>query len=193
MRARLASALLSILALGACQQAPVRADNTALESIANTLVPEPPPDPAAALPALTGRVVDNANLLSPAEEAQLTTELAALERRTSDQLVIVTLPSLNGQTIEAFGVALGNHWRVGQRGKDNGVLLIVAPAEREVRIAVGLGLEAILTNARAQQIVERDLLPALRRRAYNEAIFAGTHQIAAMLVEHEAEPRRRQR
>ena len=133
------------------------------------------------------------NLLSPAEEAQLTTELAALERRTSDQLVIVTVPSLNGRTIEAFGLALGNHWRIGQRGKDNGVLLIVAPAERKVRIEVGYGLEAILTNARAAgDHRPRHAAGASAASAWNEAIAAGTQRIAATLVAHESEPRRRQ-
>ena len=117
----------------------------------------------------------------------------ALERRTTDQLVIVTVPSLNGRTIEAFGLGLGNHWGIGQRGKDNGVLLIVAPTERRVRIEVGYGLEAILTNARAQAIIDRHMLPALRRGAWNEAISAGTREIIATLVAHEREPRRRQR
>ena len=194
MRARLAPALLSLLALGACQQAPVREDDVAaVEAAANAIAPAPPAAAVAALPALTGRVVDNANLLSPAQEAELVTELAALERRTSDQLVIVTVPSLNGQAIEAFGMTLGNRWGLGQRGKDNGVLLIVAPAEREVRIAVGMGLEAILTNARAREIIERDILPAFRDSNYSRGIAAGTHQIAATLVAHESEPRGRQR
>ena len=145
------------------------------------------------LPALTRRVVDEADLLSAAEEARLTAELDALERQTNDQLVIVTVPSLNGQTIEAFGLALGNHWGVGQRAQDNGVLLIVAPAERMVRIEVGYGLEAILTDALAHEIIRRDMLPAFRRGAHAEAISVGTHRIAATLVAAEGQPRRRRR
>ena len=116
-----------------------------------------------------------------------------MERRTTDQLVIVTVPSLNDRTIEAFGLALGNHWRVGQRDKANGVLLIVAPAERKVRIQIGHGLEPILTNARAQEIIDRDMLPALARGAFSEAISAGTHQIAATLLAAENQPRGRRR
>src|SRR4051812_25680448 len=95
--------------------------------------PAPAAAPAAGLPERTGRVVDNANLLTPAEEAGIGAQLAALESRTGDQLVVVTTPSLGGQTISQYGLALGNHWHVGQTGRDNGVLLIVAPTEHQVR------------------------------------------------------------
>lgn len=190
MKAPLALAALALL-LAACGAAEVMPANGQAEvPAANASAPA---TALASFPALTGRVVDNANLLSAAEEAELVTELGALERRTSDQLVIVTVPSLNGQAIEAFGLALGRHWGIGQRGKDNGVLLIVAPAERKVRIEVGSGLEAILINARAQEIIDRDMLPAFRRGASSEAIVAGTHQIAATFVAAENQPRGRQR
>jgi uncharacterized protein len=183
-----ATSFLLLAACGGSEAVPANAQAEA--PAANASAPAPA---EASFPALTGRVVDNANLLSPAEETQLGTELAALERRTSDQLVIVTVPSLNGQTIEAFGLALGRHWGIGQRGKDNGVLLIVAPAERKVRIEVGYGLEAILTNARAQEIIDRDILPAFREGNYSQGIAAGTHQIAATLVAEENQPRGRRR
>lgn len=143
-------------------------------------------------PALTGRVVDNANLLTPEQEARLTGRLAALERRTTDQLIVVTLPSLGGLTIEAVGLDLGNGWRIGQRGKDNGVLLIVAPNERRVRIEVGYGLEAILTDARAAAIIEA-IVPAFHHGRFPEGIEVGTQAIVATLVAHQGEPRRRQR
>ena len=123
----------------------------------------------------------------------MTERLAALERRTTDQLVIVTVPSLGGRTIEAFGLALGNHWRIGQRGRDNGVLLIVAPTERKTRIEVGYGLERILTNARAQTIVDTDLVPQFGRADGMKGSRSGTRSIVAVLVEHEREPRRRTR
>ena len=151
------------------------------------------PASAQTFPPLTGRVVDQANLLSPAEEAYLTERLAALEARTTDQLVVVTMPSLGGRTIEAFGMALGNHWGIGQRGKDNGVLLIVVPAERKVRIEVGYGLEQILTNARASAIIHADLIPQFRQSRWYEGVRAGTRSIIATLVEREREPRRRMR
>lgn len=150
--------------------------------------------PAAAqpdLPALTGRVVDNAGLLSEGEEAYLSERLAALEARTTDQLVIVTVPSLGGRTIEAFGLALGNHWGVGQRGRDNGVLLIVAPAERKVWIGVGPGIERILTDARRTQIIDTDIVPRFVEGSWYEGIRGGTRAIIATLVENERAPRGR--
>ena len=88
------------------------------------------PAVALVLPTLSGRVVDDANILDPPTRAALDQKLAELEAKTTDQLVIVTLKSLQGTSIEDFGVALGRAWRVGQRDKNNGVLLIVAPSER---------------------------------------------------------------
>jgi uncharacterized protein len=151
--------------------------------------------PAAAqtLPPLTGRVVDMANLLSASQETALTRRLAALERRTGDQLVIVTTRSLGGRSIEEYGLWLGNGWHIGQRDKNNGVLLIVAPREGRTRIEVGSGLEAILTDARAQRIVDRDLLPHFSGQRWSAGIAAGTQAIVATLIEHEREPRGRQR
>ncbi|HWT11550.1 MAG TPA: TPM domain-containing protein [Allosphingosinicella sp.] len=144
----------------------------------------------AALPELSGRVVDEAELLSPEEEARLTAELAALERRTTDQLVIVTVRGLRGRSIEDFGRSLGNGWGIGQADKDNGVLLVVAPAERLTRIEVANGLEAILTDDRARSIVERDLVPNFREGRWHEGIEAGARAIIATLIAHEGTPRR---
>ncbi|RMF04505.1 MAG: TPM domain-containing protein, partial [Alphaproteobacteria bacterium] len=110
-------------------------------------------------PALTGRVVDEAGLLSREEADALARQLEALEERTSDQLVVVTLRSLQGFPIEDYGYKLGRHWGIGQAGKDNGVLLIVAPTERKVRIEVGRGLEGELPDALAKLIIENAILP----------------------------------
>lgn len=186
MRAPIASLAALALSLAACGDAPAGAPAATANASA-------PTRPDVELPALTGRVVDRANLLSPAEEARVAARAEALERRTGDQLVIVTMPSLNGRTIEAFGLALGNRWRLGQSGRDNGVLLIVAPNERKVRIEVGRGLEAILTDERAGQIIRRDMLPSLSRSRWYPALQAGTGRIIETLVAHEGEPRRRPR
>jgi uncharacterized protein len=145
---------------------------------------------AANLPALTGRVVDTAGLLTPAEEAGLSAELAALEQRTSDQLVVVTTRTFGGRTIDQYGMALGNSWHIGQRGKDNGVLLIVAPTQRQVRIEVGYGLQAILTNARAQRIIDDAILPYFRQSRWRDGIDEGVRAIVAILITHADEPRR---
>ena len=113
-------------------------------------------------PALTGRVVDDAQLLTPEQEQALTGKLATLEQQTGDQLVVVTLPSLQDQEIEDFGYQLGRHWGIGQKENDGGALLIVAPNERKVRIEVGYGLEGVLTDAYSSLIIRNDILPALQ-------------------------------
>ena len=132
------------------------------------------PDP---LPALTGRVVDNADLLTPDQEARLADALAATEARTGHQFVVVTLPSLKGRSIEQVGWRLGYGWGIGRKGHDDGVLLIVAPHERKVRIEVGCGLEQTLTDQEAQAIIEQRILPAFRKRAMAAGIFRGSAAI----------------
>ena len=98
-------------------------------------------------PALSGRVVDEAGLLTPAQTQSLTQALAAAEQNTSNQLVVVTLPDLQGYDIADYGYQLGREWGIGSKENDNGVLLIVAPNDRKVRIEVGYGLEGVLTDA----------------------------------------------
>jgi uncharacterized protein len=130
-------------------------------------------------PALSGRVVDEAGLLSAAERERLTAQLAAHERATGQQVVVVTLRSLQGLPIEDFGYRLGRAWGIGEKGKNTGALLVVAPSERAVRIEVGYGLEGLLTDALSRSIIERDILPAFRQGQFARGIVDGT---AAMLV-----------
>ena len=133
-------------------------------------------------PALTGRIVDDANLLTAEDEAELTATLQSLEGTSSDQLAIVTLPSLQGFTIEDFGYKLGRHWGIGQAGKDNGVLLIVAPNERKVRIEVGKRLEPVMTDAMSRIIIENAILPGFRRGDFAGGIRAGVRDIKDVLL-----------
>ncbi len=132
-------------------------------------------------PALTGRVVDGAGLLSATDRAALTSDLADLEAKTTDQLVVVTLPSLQGTTIEDYGYQLGRRWKIGQKDKDSGVLLIIAAAERKVRIEVGYGLEGTLTDAATKLIIESTILPAFRAGDFAVGIKSGAGQIAQLL------------
>jgi uncharacterized protein len=145
--------------------------------------------PASGLPALTGRVVDGAGMLTPQQAQSLNAMSQQLEARTTDQLVVVTAASLGGHEIDAFGVALGRHWRVGQRDKNNGVLLIVASNERRVRIEVGYGLERILTNERAAEIIRSEILPHFRTGAFAAGISAGSRAIVETLVAQADAPR----
>jgi uncharacterized protein len=150
--------------------------------------------PAAAaptFPALTGRVVDDADLLSAADEQELTTELKALEDKSSDQFVVVTLPSLQGYTIEDFGYQLGRHWGIGTEKLSNGVLLIVAPNERKVRIEVGYGLEGTLTDALSSIIIDNGILPKFRAGDYTGGIKDGVRDVIKVLTGDAAEVEQR--
>ena len=132
-------------------------------------------------PPLTGRVVDGAGLLSPTDRAALTNSLTDLEARTSDQVVIVTLKSLQGTSIEDYGYQLGRAWGIGQKDKDSGALLIVAPADHQVRIEVGYGLEGTLTDAATKIIIETAILPAFKSGDFAGGIRNGTAQIIRLL------------
>lgn len=134
-----------------------------------------------AFPPLTGRVVDRADILSDAKERELSARLEALERDTSDQVVVVTLPSLQGYEIEDYGYRLGRAWGIGQKGQDNGVLLIVAPTERKVRIEVGYGLEPILTDTLSALIIQNRILPSFRTGGYEAGITNGVEAIDTQL------------
>ena len=133
-------------------------------------------------PPLTGRIVDAANLLTPEDRRGLEDELRALEERSTDQLVVYTTPSLQGYPIEDIGYRLGRTWAIGQKGKDNGVILIVAPNERRVRIEVGRGLEPQLTDLMTKLIIENAILPAFRRNDYSGGIKAGVRDIRDVLL-----------
>jgi uncharacterized protein len=132
-------------------------------------------------PPLTGRVVDNANLLSPATEQKLTGELAALEQKTGRQLVVATLPDLQGYEIEDYGYQLLRAWGIGRKEQDDGVILIVAPTERKVRIEVGYGLEPVLTDALSSVIIQRAILPKFRAGDFEAGVVAGTEELVRQL------------
>ena len=149
--------------------------------------------PAFALdfPPLTGRVVDQAEILDPAARAALTRKLADLEAKTTDQLVVVTLKSLQGTSIEQLGVELGRRWQIGQKDKNNGVLLIVVPSERKVRIEVGYGLEGTLTDAIARLIIENAIIPRFRANDFPGGITRGVDDIIQVLSGDAAEWKQR--
>lgn len=137
-------------------------------------------------PDLTGRVVDNAGLLTAQDKAAIEAELKAIEDKSTDQVVVVTLPSLGGYDIESYGYQLGRHWKIGQKDKDNGALLIVAPNERKVRIEAGRGLEPHLTDAMSKIIIENAILPKFRRGDFSGGIRDGVRDIKAT-IEGDAE------
>jgi uncharacterized protein len=132
-------------------------------------------------PELTGRVVDDAGILNLTTRNELTDMLAEHEHTTGEQVVVVTLGSLQGFSIEDFGYQLGRYWGIGQKGKNNGVLLIVAPKEHKVRIEVGYGLEGTLTDATSRTIIETKILPSFKRGDFNAGVLAGAKSILKAL------------
>jgi uncharacterized protein len=133
-------------------------------------------------PPLTGRIVDEAGLLTAQDRQALEQDLKALEEKSTDQLVVYTTRSLQGYEIEDFGYQLGRAWGIGRQGKNNGVILIVAPDQRKVRIEVGRGLEPQLTDVMSKLIIENAILPAFRRGDFAAGIKAGVRDIRDVLL-----------
>ena len=133
-------------------------------------------------PPLTGRIVDEANLLSAADRRAIEADLQALEEKSTDQLVVYTTRSLQGYDIADIGYRLGRFWQIGQKDKNNGVILIVAPSERKVRIEVGRGLEPQLTDLMSKLIIENAILPAFRRGDFPGGVKAGVRDIRDVLL-----------
>jgi uncharacterized protein len=144
-------------------------------------------------PILTNRITDQAGLLSADDYTAIQAELAALEQKSTDQVAVVTLKSLEGYPIEDYGYQLGRKWGIGQKGKDNGILLIVAPNERKVRIEVGRGLEPIMTDAMSSLIVQNAILPEFRRGDFSAGIRAGVRDIKDVLLGDAEEVKERAR
>jgi len=132
-------------------------------------------------PPLTGRVVDEAGLLSQPAKDRITGWLAQFEQATKRQVVVVTVKSLEGDTIEDYGYRLGRAWGIGEKDKNTGAILLVAPNEHKVRIEVGYGLEGELTDAISSTIINQDILPSFRQGNYEQGIIAGTAAILSAL------------
>lgn len=132
-------------------------------------------------PALSGPVMDTAHLLPPGVFNSLSQQLAAYSQNTGTQLVVVTLPTLNGYPIDMYGYQLGRHWGIGQKGKNNGALLIVDAGEKQVRIEVGYGLEGTLTDAQSFEIIHNLITPQFQKGDYAGGITAGVQAILGVL------------
>jgi uncharacterized protein len=133
------------------------------------------------VPPLTGRIVDAARVLPPDLTESLTQELAGHERRTGNQVAVLTLPGLQGELLEEFSHRVATTWKLGQKGTDNGVLLLVSPQDRQVRIEVGYGLEGVLTDAATSRIIRNEMVPHFRKGEYAQGIAAGVKAIMATI------------
>ncbi|MBO0751600.1 MAG: TPM domain-containing protein [Bradyrhizobiaceae bacterium] len=133
-------------------------------------------------PPLTGRVVDQANVVSAAERDRLTAKLADLEQKSGIQLVVATVTSLQGQDIEPYANELFRTWQLGEKTKNNGVLLLVAPNEHRVRIEVGYGLEGTLTDALSRVIIANAIAPRFKAGDFDGGIRNGVSDIITVLT-----------
>lgn len=130
-------------------------------------------------PKLGGRVNDYGRMLSPTAASALTQKLASFEQSQSTQIVVLTIPSLEGDTIEQFAIRVAESWKIGQKGKDNGVLLIVAKAERQIRIEVGMGLQGVLPDITSARIIREVMRPHMKASNFDQGITAGVDAIMA--------------
>ena len=133
------------------------------------------------VPYLTGRVVDNAEILKPATRERVAALAKAHEDKTSDQIAVLTVPTLGGESVEEFAVRVFEAWKLGQKGKDNGVLVIVAPQDRKMRIEVGYGLEGTLPDVAASRIVRNVMTPAFKNGDFDRGVEEGVAAIVAQL------------
>lgn len=136
---------------------------------------------ASEVPFLAGRVNDTANLLSAGTVAELEQLLKAHQDSTSNQVVVLTVQSLEGDDIESYAIRVAETWKLGQKGKDNGVLFIVSRDDRKVRIEVGRGLEGDLTDAISSTIIRREILPQFKSGDYDQGVKAGVVAILAAI------------
>jgi uncharacterized protein len=142
-------------------------------------------------PALTGRVVDQANIIQSDTRAAIEQKSADLEEKSGIQLVVATVNSLEGQEIEPYANELFRKWALGEKKKNNGVLLLVAPNERRVRIEVGYGLEGTLTDALSKVIISNAMTPRFKAGNFSEGISRGVDDIITVLTTDASEWQKR--
>ena len=132
------------------------------------------------VPALKGRVNDYANVISKNDEQQINEYLSNVENQTGIQIAVLTVPSLKGEDIAAFGVKVAEKWKLGNAGEDNGALLLVAMEERELRIEVGYGLEGLLTDAKCGLIIRNVIIPEFKDGNYSDGIVKGVQNMGGI-------------
>ncbi len=136
----------------------------------------------AVIPELNSPVVDKADIFSSSEKQQMVQALLELEKRTSAQLALLTVPDMDGLTIEDFSMRAAEKWRLGQKDRDNGVLIVLAMEEKKVRIEVGYGLEGSLTDAKSGYIIRNVMLPYFRKGNFAQGLYRGTEAVAGIIT-----------
>ncbi len=133
------------------------------------------------MPALRGRVNDYAQILTPEQSNALDAQLARLEQDTGHQVAVLTLPSLDGEDIEGFSIRVAENWKIGKKGFDNGVILIVAVNDRKLRLEVGYGLEGILPDLTANRIIRDYIVPLFRSGDFAAGIVSGINAVEKVI------------
>ncbi len=139
----------------------------------------------AAFPSPTGFVNDFAGVISPSTREHLESMLTSFERSTGDEIAVVTLPSLEGDTVENVAVQLYQQWGIGKKGKDNGALFLVAPSDRKARIEVGYGLEGVINDALAGRLLDDYVIPRFKAGEMDGGIAAGALAIVKTIATKE--------
>jgi uncharacterized protein len=134
-----------------------------------------------AVPSLTGRVVDATGTLSAAEQSALEARLASLEARKGSQIVVLLVPTTRPETIEQFALRVAEQWKPGRKGVDDGVILLVAKEDREVRIEVGYGLEGAIPDATANRVIDEFIVPRFRQSDFAGGIGAGVDRLVGLV------------
>ena len=130
------------------------------------------------IPTLRGRINDYAGMISPVTTQNLESVLTEFETTDSTQIVVLTIPSLEGEPLEEYSIRVAETWMIGQKEHDNGAILLIAKADRQLRIEVGYGLEGRLTDATAGRIIRTIIVPELKAGRYDQAV---TNGVAAMI------------
>ncbi len=129
-----------------------------------------------------GWVSDFAGIMSDTTKSEINGLFAEVKKSTGAEIAVVTVPSLDDMSVEEYAVRLFKQWGIGQKGKDNGVLFLIAPNERKTRIEVGYGLEPVITDGRAGEIIRQTVIPFFKAGDYNQGILQGSRQIAALVT-----------
>ena len=180
---------LSLGLLGACENGthpdmsrPVGAVQEPSESARTNSLSEFP------VPRLIGRVNDYANILTSPEHADLEARLAAYEKETTHQIVVLTVPSLRTETIESFSLRVANAWKIGRKDLDNGVLVTVAPNDRKARIELGYGMNRFVSDTTAQQILADSMVPQFRAGRFGHGIELGVERLMEVCRAYKVQP-----
>ena len=139
---------------------------------------------AVSVPSLSGRVVDNAGIMKSSDREQAEQYLKALEDTTGIQIAVLTMPNIGGEDIASFSIKVAESWKLGQKDKDNGALLVVALEEHDVRIEVGYGLEGLLTDTKCGLIIRNVIIPEFKNGNYSAGILKGVKNMGGVASEN---------